>query len=151
CTWTPTTTGDYSLTAEATDDKGAVTRSTAINVTVNDAPNVPPTAAITSPANGGKFVQNSLVTIVASAVDTDGTVAQVAFFANGVLITGCIDTIAPYECAWTPSTVGAYSLTAEATDNNNAVGTASAVTVTVEAKVTGQTPPQSVYLPLVSR
>lgn len=87
-----------------------------------------PQVSITSPAANAIFTVGATVTVAAQATDPDGTIQQVAFFANDAPL--CTDTTAPYECTFTP-TVGAFNLTAQATDNSNAVATAVAVAITV--------------------
>ncbi|MCE7988429.1 MAG: hypothetical protein DYG89_45305 [Caldilinea sp. CFX5] len=87
-----------------------------------------PQVSITSPAANALFTVGAPVTIQAQASDPDGTIQQVAFFANNTPL--CTDTTAPYECAFTPA-VGAFSLTAQATDNANAVTTSPTVPITV--------------------
>jgi len=87
-----------------------------------------PQVGITSPAANTIFTVGATVTIQAQATDPDGTIQQVVFFANNTTL--CTDTTAPYECTFTPA-VGAISLTAQATDNGNAVTTSPAVTIAV--------------------
>jgi Bacterial Ig domain/PLD-like domain len=91
--------------------------------------NVLPTVSVTSPASGATFTAPASVTLTASAGDSDGTVAKVAFFAGSTLIG--TDTTAPYSVTWNAQTVGSYSLTAVATDNAGGSTTSSAVPVTV--------------------
>jgi hypothetical protein len=97
--------------------------------------NVPPGVNLTSPASGAAINLGQGFTVSANATDTDGTVAQVEFFANGVSIG--LDTSAPYSIAWTPGASGNYSLTAVATDDDDATTTSPAVPVTVN----GNAPP----------
>lgn len=87
-----------------------------------------PEVSITSPAANALFTAGTTVTIQAQASDPDGTIQQVVFFANSTPL--CTDTTAPYECTFTP-TVGAFTLTAQATDNNNAVATSPAIPITI--------------------
>ncbi len=122
-TWTNVPTGTYSLTAKATDNRNAVTTSSAITVISN----VPPTVSITSPANNTVFTAPASITIDASASDSNGTVSKVEFFQGTTLLN--TDTTAPYSFTWTNVPAGTYSLTAKATDNHNAVTTSSAITV----------------------
>ena len=94
------------------------------------ATNVAPTVSITAPAANAVFNAGATVAITANAADTDGTVTQVEFFANGSPVGTA--TASPYTVNWTPA-AGAYSLTAVATDNNGATTTSAAVAVTVNA------------------
>jgi hypothetical protein len=66
-------------------------------------------------------------------------VASVAFYANGTLIGTALN--APYQVLWTPASVGTYSLTAVATDNEGATTTSSALSGTVLAVADSQAPP----------
>jgi serine protease len=132
--WSNVAAGSYSLTAKATDDKGASKTSIAIGVTVNAAANVAPTVSLTGPANGASYTAPASITLSANAADSDGTIAKVEFFAGGTLIG--TDTSAPYSANWSNVAAGSYSLTARATDNKGAATTSGSVNVTV----TGGTP-----------
>jgi hypothetical protein len=123
----------------ATDNGGATTTSAAIGITVNPAPNVPPTVSITSPANNAKFTAPASITINASAADSDGTVTQVDFYQGTTLL--YTDTSAPYSYTWTGVPVGSYSFTAVATDNDGAMTTSTAVGVTVDYALLSQNQP----------
>jgi endo-chitodextinase len=140
--WTPITTGTYSITARATDNRGASTTSTAMSVwvtTVVPPPvNQPPTVSLTAPANNVTTTVGTLLSIVANAADADGTVTKVEFFTGAIKLGE--RTAAPFTFNWTPTTASSYSLTAKATDNQNAVTTSASVNVIV----TALTPPQSV-------
>lgn len=127
-TWNNVATGSYSLTARATDNAGLTGNSAAISITVNS--NVPPTASITSPANGATFAAPANVTINATASDTSpGTVSKVEFY-NGTTKLG-EDLTSPYSFNWTGVGAGSYALTARAIDNNGAQGNSSVVNITV--------------------
>lgn len=100
----------------------------------NLASNPPPSVALTSPADGTTFLPAAPITISATATDLTvggvaGAVTQVEFFA-GTTSLG-IDTTAPYSVNWTPATGGIYVIAARATDNEAAVATSAAATVTV--------------------
>jgi len=129
--WTPGSTGVYTLTALATDNTGNVTTSAPVTVTIGA--NAAPTVAITSPSAGLSFSLGNNVLIAAAAADSDGTVASVQFFANGLSI-GSVSS-APYSFSWKPSGAGTFALTAVATDNagNSTTGAAVSVTVTASA------------------
>ncbi len=55
------------------------------------------------------------VNISATASDPDGNVSQVLFTANGATIATVLGF--PYNTTWTPANLGAYTITAKATDN----------------------------------
>ena len=93
--------------------------------------NVPPTVAITSPNDGSTVTDGEQVQITADASDSDGSVASVQFL-SGSTVLGTDDD-APFSILWTPAGTGARTLTARATDDDRAVTTSTAVTVTVQA------------------
>ncbi len=127
--WTATV-GNHTITARATDNDGAVTTSTAVSISVNgDTTNQAPIVSITSPGNDSSFTTGQNVAITANANDTDGNVSKVVFYVDGNMISE--DTSAPYSANWT-STVGSHSLTAMATDNDNASTTSVAISITVQ-------------------
>lgn len=138
--WTNVAAGSYSLTAVATDNGGATGTSAAVNVTVNGS-NSAPTVSITAPANNATFTAPATINITANASDTaPGTVSSVAFY-NGSTLLGT-DTSSPYSFSWTAVAAGTYTITAQATDNQGAVGTSSAITVTVNGQ--GQSIPGTI-------
>jgi hypothetical protein len=93
--------------------------------------NEPPAVALTSPAGPTEVPRGTPVSLGATASDADGTVTQVAFYANGTLVG--TDAAAPYSATWTPEVAGSYALTAVATDDDGATGTSAPVAVTVLA------------------
>ncbi|MFM8763349.1 MAG: S8 family serine peptidase [Spartobacteria bacterium] len=98
--------------------------------------NPAPTVALTSPTGGTSISLGSQITLTANASDRTstgavGVVSRVEFFSGSASLG--IDTAAPYSIAWKPATAGNYILTARATDSQGAVGTSSAVTVSVLA------------------
>ncbi len=97
--------------------------------------NVVPTVSITSPANGTSFNEGDSIAITATASDSDGTIAKVEFF-NGSTKLG-EDTTSPYNYTITNAAAGSYTLSAKATDNENAATTSSTVSVTVTGDTTG--------------
>ena len=102
------------------------------------APNDLPTVSITSPTDGQGFITGSTINIAATAADANGSVASVAFFVDGVLLS--TDNTAPYEASYTGAT-GTDVLTAVATDNEGATATSSAVTINIASN-----PPPSVSI-----
>ena len=92
--------------------------------------NAAPTIALTSPA-AGSYSLGNLVLVAANANDSDGSIASVQFFANGLAIGTA--TAAPYNVSWRPTLAGTYALTAQATDNVGNVATAGPINVSVTA------------------
>ncbi len=93
-----------------------------------------PSVSITNPANNSTFDSGATISVSANANDSDGSVMQVEFFANGISIG--IDNSGPFTVSWAPST-GTYSLTAVATDNDEAMTTSGVVSVEVEESGSG--------------
>jgi hypothetical protein len=91
--------------------------------------NQAPSVTITNPANGALFQPGATITINASAIDNDGTVTNVAFYA-GLTKLGD-DTSAPFSFTWNGVPQGNYTLTAVATDNSGASRTSPGVDITV--------------------
>ncbi len=127
--WIPTSAGVHTLTAQVTDDLGSTVTSSAVTVTVTAPANQFPTARITAPTANASIAQGTAVTITATASDPDGSIVKVGFYDGATLLGE--DTGAPYSLSWTPSSTGAHSLTARATDNAGFVGTSAAVNVSV--------------------
>lgn len=93
--------------------------------------NTLPVVALTAPVAG---LVGGLVVLTATASDANG-LANVAFFANGVLVG--VDATSPYSVAWNAtSSSGACSLTAVATDTTGNVATSAPVVVTVATSQT---------------
>jgi hypothetical protein len=128
-TWTNVTAGIYSITAQATDNSGAITTSSVVSIVVNPAPNVSPTVSVTGPANNASFIAPASIALVASASDADGSVSNVQFY-NGATLLGS-DATTPYSFTWTNVTAGTYSIAAKATDNSGAITTSSVVSIVV--------------------
>jgi len=95
------------------------------------AANLPPSVSLTAPVAGSSYTAPASVTLTASATDSDGTIASVAFY-NGATLIGT-GTFSGGSYTFTRSNVaaGSYSLTAQATDNQGAVTDSAPVAVTV--------------------
>jgi beta-glucanase (GH16 family) len=89
--------------------------------------NSAPVVSISAPANNASFPSGTAVNVTATATDSDGTISQVEFFANGSPIG--TDSSSPFAVNWTIG-VGNFALTAKATDNAGTSTTSSAVNVT---------------------
>ncbi|SKA14751.1 chitinase [Chitinophaga eiseniae] len=127
--WSNVAAGNYSLTAKATDNKGATTTSAVVNISVTTGGNKPPVVNITSPANNATFTAPATVNIQAAASDSDGVIKRVVFYQGSTQLG--VDSVAPYTWTWSNVAAGTYSLTARATDNGGATTTSSAVSITV--------------------
>jgi len=140
--WTPAISalGTQTLTAQASDDSGAITTSLPVNIMVTEEvnANLPPSVSLTSPIDGTAATVGTTVTLTATASDTDGTIDQVAFYQGSSLL-GVVTT-APYTLTWTPTSaeIGAQSLSAIATDDAGDSTTGTAITVTIEESTTSQ-------------
>ena len=138
-TWSNVAPGDYTLTAEATDNGGAVTTSAAVDISV--VTNLPPLVKIVNPTAGARFYAPADIDICAGAKDPDGTVAYVEFFegtnslgvaTNGVTVTNKLRQVQTLYClSWSNVPPAAYALTAVATDNGGDSSTSAPVQVTV--------------------
>ena len=96
---------------------------------INNCINAAPTAVITSPLTNSSFSASADITITASALDTDGSVALVEFYSGSTKLGS--KSSAPYTFTWNNVTAGNYSLTVTATDNLNAKTTASSISISV--------------------
>jgi gliding motility-associated-like protein len=134
--WNGAPAGTYDLTAKATDNGTLVTTSTVIKVTVKSANH--PSVRLTKPGNNNaRFVVGSSIDLSAEASDADGTVTKVEFFSGTTKLGE--DLTSPYNFIWNNATVGTYSVTAKATDNETLVTTSTALNVIVDAAA--NTPP----------
>jgi len=88
-----------------------------------------PTILLTSPANGDVLRQPGTVDIQAIAADADGSVASVAFYADGNRI-GEV-TNAPYRWSWPLPPSGVHVVYAAAADNSGLIATSPASTFTI--------------------
>lgn len=122
--------GNYTFSAKATDASGLATMSRAIQLSVGP-PNVLPSVTLTNPANGATFGPSANITLSATASDLDGTIASVAFFADGAPV--ATDTTAPYSATWNSAPSGSHALTAVATDDRGGTTTSAPANITVNA------------------
>ena len=119
--------GNHTLTTIAFDNVGDSTISEPIAISAAD--NVAPTVKVST---AGTAMTGDMVTISATANDTDGTVKKVEFFVDNVSVG--VDSIAPYALTWT-STVGTHKVKAIATDNMRASTTSNEATIVVTDNV----------------
>ena len=121
--WSGVAPGAHALTAVAWDNDGVCTTSTPVNVTVAYQP---PTVSISSPAQDATV--GTAFTISATASDSDGTVTNVEFLADGAVLGS--DATSPYSFSWSGVAPGAHALTAVAWDNDGVCTTSATVNVT---------------------
>jgi hypothetical protein len=76
----------------------------------------PPNVHIASPTSNMIFSQPANITMTAEAVDGDGKVAKVEFYADDQLIGS--DLRSPYNIIWYKAAPGSHALTVKATDND---------------------------------
>ena len=100
-----------------------------VYVTVNDGGGMAPNVTINYPENNSEFNVGEEFTIVAQASDLDGYVTQVEFFENDMLV-GTV-TAEPWQLGWSFSSLGNYTLSAKATDNDGNVSLSQLVNVAV--------------------
>jgi hypothetical protein len=103
-------------------------------------PNWPPSVALTAPGNLAAFTLPTNIVVAATPSDSDGTISEVDFYANGALLGSA--TNAPFMCTWTNATVGQYNLVAVALDDRRASTASAPVSITV-------LPPANYQPPLV--
>ena len=97
--------------------------------------NVPPSVAITSPANGATFAAPWTGTIQATNFDSDGTVSTVEFLAGATRLGTVTNPPANTSFTVTNLAAGDYTLKAVATDNGGATNTSAGVTISVVTPV----------------
>ncbi|MCM2678104.1 Ig-like domain-containing protein [Echinimonas agarilytica] len=121
--------GAHVLTAVATDNDGATTTSSAISIQVNTVPNVAPTVSLTAPSGNTEYTEGESLTVSATANDSDGNITQVEFFLGSKSLG--TDASSPFSVSHNNLVLGAYSITAIATDNDGATTTSNAISIQV--------------------
>ena len=124
-TWSTVPAGTYTLTAKATDNRGAITTSVPVTAVCNALPAVD----VTAPVAGS--TQPTSFDLTATATDSDGSIASVQFFEGTTAIHPTPLTSAPYTYRWNNVALGSHTVTAKAIDNRGATKTSNAVTFTV--------------------
>jgi hypothetical protein len=128
-TWTNASAGSNALTAIATDNLTRRGTSAPVYIVLNAMPAV----SITNPVNNALFAVPANIKIDAAAADSDGSVTQVQFFADGAPLG--VDVSSPYSVAWNNVAAGNYVLTARAMDNRGAARTSAGINVSVTTVV----------------
>lgn len=143
-TFTPATSDDYLIVRETTftvpadgiyyftisnNSTGGYQQLGLDNVRIIGDLNQCPIATITSPSKDIVTAEGANVGLTASAVDYDGSITKVEFFANGTKLGE--STEAPYTFLWTNVQIGTYLVTAVPTDNLGVSLASASRTVTV--------------------
>jgi hypothetical protein len=124
--------GASTLYAKAYDNVGDSTVTATISVTgVNVAPN----CILSAPVSNVIINQGAIVTLSASASDSDGSVSDVSFYVNGSKVS--TDQSAPYTFDWSNPNPGSYIVSAIATDNTGLSASSGTVTITSNPITTG--------------
>jgi cysteine-rich repeat protein len=97
-----------------------------------------PSVTLTGPAAGATFTEPADITVSADAADLDGSVSQVAFYADSTLI-GTAET-SPYSVTWSGAAAGHYTLTAMATDNGGLTAISSPAGIDIVVPGANQAP-----------
>ena len=124
-------TGIYNITAKAYDDKGAVTTSNAVSITVNALANALPVVSISNPSANITLKQGADYSITATANDSDGTITKVEFY-DGTNLLNTL-TAAPFTISGSTAALplGEYHIRAKAYDDKGGNSISNLIIVTV--------------------
>ncbi len=136
--WRDVEPGTYTVTALATDLDGLTQAAPPVTIEVT---NALPQVRIVNPVSGDSFSQPANIYIMVEATDSDGDIVKVDFYNNDSLLGS--DTTSPYSIIWRGVPVGDYTLTARATDNNDALSTSDPIAI----YVTNEKPTASISAP----
>ena len=133
--WSNSTVGEHVLTARAKDNRGTVTTSSAVNITVAcAASNLPPTVSINSPANGSVLAGPLTLSLDVSVADPEGgSIIKVEYFRGNTKIGTA--TALPFSFEWQNVGGGTYALTAKAYDDCGLSTVSAPITITVSAPI----------------
>ena len=128
----PAAMGTYTFTVKAQDASAAQRYATRqFTLLVAKAPNKAPTVSVSAPST---VVQvGAPATFTATAADSDGSISRVDFFVNGAHVG--TTTTAPFSVKWIARDGGPHSVTAVATDNENATATSAPDMMAVTAEI----------------
>ncbi len=126
--WKATNAGFHVLFAKATNDKGEIISSTPIRVVVEQQ-NISPMVSLSWPEQCTNYETLNTIYLEADALDVDGEIKKVEFYANGNLIGE--DTRKTFSTQWTSIFPGTYQLYVKAIDNKGAISVSDAVDLEV--------------------
>ena len=109
-TWSNVVSGFYALTAAAYDNLGAVTTSSAVNITVT----APPTVSLTAPTTGTYYSAPASIAMNATASSVTSTITQVAILRERHAARHRYRVAVQLHLERVPANTGYYALTAKA-------------------------------------
>lgn len=112
------TVGQHILRLVATDNEGVETASELTITVQGNTVNQPPAVNFSSPTAGQTFTQGNAVSITANASDSDGSIARVDLYIDGVFDSS--DVAAPYSWSVNDLPVGTRTLRVVAVDDDAA-------------------------------
>lgn len=122
-------TGSVVLSAVATDNVGATSLTAVATVLVT----APPTVTLLSPGSAMVVDEPASLALDARAIDPDGFIAKVEFYANALKIGEDTNAFGGFTASVASLPPGVYALTAVATDSVGFVVTSAPVSFTVRA------------------
>jgi hypothetical protein len=113
----------YTVQSDYFAPNGNVTLEAATLVNGGD-PNAAPVVSIAAPADAATIAPGQSVPVTANAVDADGVVRKVEFYADGVSVgLGTPSGTDQFSLTWSNVFAGSHALTVVATDDEGATGT----------------------------
>ena len=151
--WIASETGTHSIAVRATDLLGNVTTSPTVTITVGGAQppadTTPPSVQMIAPANNSTINSGATVTLIASATDSQSSIAFVDFLRNGsVFARGAAVPGQPnqFSASWPANASGQQSFSARAVDSAGNAATSSAITINVTTVPPPDTAPPTVQI-----
>ncbi|WP_163378144.1 malectin domain-containing carbohydrate-binding protein [Cyclobacterium sp. SYSU L10401] len=139
CTWKDIPYGSHYIYAEALDIYGRTVFSDSVAIEVKKE-NVLPVITLTQPLENSEIKVGESLVVKGSAIDLDGEISQVDLLVNGSSFAS--SAVSPFEFTWASSQEGSYTLSLQATDNENGKGLSDEVVVSViENEDTAETIP----------
>ena len=126
--WASAPEGTHVLTARAIDNLGMVATSTAVSVSVNQAP----TVRLVAPNPAGTYLNQGTVVLEAAAAAPGGKIVKVEFYRNGAFIG--TSSASPYRLSWANVPTGTYAITAKAHSDKGTMALSAPVTITVRPR-----------------
>ena len=153
-TWTNPPAGTFTLIAKATDTLGRIALSSPVKLVIQSASSLAK-LTLTSPADGATFTAPATLTLHATAVDPNGSISRVEFFAgtNRIGISELTFIRAPdrgepilHAFEWRNVAAGEYRVTAMAKDSKGASVTSATIAILVKARALQSGPATGVSL-----